>query len=98
MVEIRFHPEAQDDYQNAFLWYQARSPQVAVRLEAEIQGTLGDAAKQSGMFPELDGTHPFFLTLRRFPFSVVFRSKPGHVVVLAVAHSRRKPGYWQERT
>ncbi|TMI91117.1 MAG: type II toxin-antitoxin system RelE/ParE family toxin [Bacillati bacterium ANGP1] len=33
----------------------------------------------------------------RFPFSLVYRLRDGEVEVLAVAHGRRRPGYWQAR-
>jgi plasmid stabilization system protein ParE len=35
--------------------------------------------------------------LRRFPFFVVFRETPDRVEVLAIAHGRRRPGYWLGR-
>ena len=37
------------------------------------------------------------LLMRRFPFSVVFVTARDHVVVLALAHQRRKPNYWRDR-
>jgi len=41
------------------------------------------------------GTRRFLL--RRFPFSVVYREAGETVQVIAVAHGRRKPGYWKGR-
>lgn len=35
--------------------------------------------------------------LRRFPFVVVFRQGEGWIDVLAVAHLKRRPGYWRRR-
>lgn len=34
------------------------------------------------------------LTLRRFPFSVVYLVGADVIQVIAIAHQRRKPGYW----
>jgi len=36
------------------------------------------------------------LVLRRFPFGVVYRVLAGEIQVVAVAHHRRKPGYWAD--
>ena len=36
MANVLFHPEAQAEYQASIAWYQARSPQAAVRFEAEV--------------------------------------------------------------
>jgi hypothetical protein len=35
--------------------------------------------------------------MKRFPFFVVFVQTGEHVVVLALAHHRRKPNYWRDR-
>ena len=35
--------------------------------------------------------------LRRFPFFVVFREVDDLVQIVAVAHARRRPGYWLGR-
>jgi toxin ParE1/3/4 len=35
--------------------------------------------------------------LRRFPFSIIYAPEPKQIVVLAVAHQRRAPGYWRRR-
>lgn len=35
--------------------------------------------------------------LRRFPFLLVYRDKAAAIQILAVAHGRRKPGYWKRR-
>jgi hypothetical protein len=35
--------------------------------------------------------------LERFPFSVVYRVGEHGALVVAVAHARRRPGYWRTR-
>jgi hypothetical protein len=37
------------------------------------------------------------ILLKRFPFSLVFVAAGGAMVVLAVAHHRRRPAYWRSR-
>jgi hypothetical protein len=36
--------------------------------------------------------------LQRFSFNLVYRNFRGEAVVVAVAHKRRRPGYWRGRT
>lgn len=38
------------------------------------------------------------LPLRRFPYSIVYYLRESEVRVLAVAHQRRRPGFWNGRT
>jgi plasmid stabilization system protein ParE len=55
---------------------------------------IGEAP--DGSAPHLDGTRR--LGMMRFPYSIVYRVKTDVVEVVAVAHQRRRPGYWRERT
>ena len=43
----------------------------------------------------LHGTRKFLL--RRFPYGVVYRITKSAIQVIAVAHGRRRPGYWKSR-
>ncbi|MGH8701418.1 MAG: type II toxin-antitoxin system RelE/ParE family toxin, partial [Burkholderiales bacterium] len=38
------------------------------------------------------------ILLNRFPYSVVYRTSSDEIIVIAVAHQRRRPGYWRRRT
>jgi hypothetical protein len=35
--------------------------------------------------------------VRRHPYLVVYAVLPDQLVVLAIAHTSKKPGYWRER-
>jgi hypothetical protein len=35
--------------------------------------------------------------LRRFPYLIVFREGMEGIEIVAVAHGRRRPGYWRDR-
>lgn len=35
--------------------------------------------------------------LRRFPYSEVYTQEGAELLVLAIAHQHRKPGYWRNR-
>ncbi len=97
MPELRFHPEAQAEYQAALAWYHARSQQAAGRFEAEVESLLGLVTTNPTAFPLYDADHRFAM-LRRFPYSVVYQVRPDRIDVVAMAHSHRSPGYWQGRT
>ncbi|MBI4996895.1 MAG: type II toxin-antitoxin system RelE/ParE family toxin [Rhodocyclales bacterium] len=35
--------------------------------------------------------------LRRFPYSIIYRATANEIQIVAVAHHRRRPGYWTKR-
>lgn len=96
MDEIRFHPEAQEEYRVALDWYQARSLPAATRFEDELERILGLIAATPSQFTAYDDEHRFAM-LRRFPFSVVYQMQEGRIEIVALAHSRRAPNYWRGR-
>jgi len=34
---------------------------------------------------------------RRDPFSIIYRVESGRILIVAVAHGHRRPGYWKSR-
>src|SRR5438094_430604 len=96
MAEVSLNAEAEAEYEAAFAWYLARSPKAANGFEAAFERALGSIAINPELHPLCDDRHRFCV-LRRYPYSIIFRVDGDQVRVLAVAHSRRLPGYWSGR-
>ena len=94
---LRYLDEAIAEAEAAARWYAERSPAAAVRFTEEIDAAEAAIMATPDAWPVfLYGTRRYLL--RRFPFSVVYRPGPAAVLILAVAHGSRRPGYWQART
>ncbi len=88
-------PQAETDIAEAFEWYRGRSATAADAFRTEALDAidrLSDTPTRWRM--NEDGTRR--RVLRHFPFSLVFEVLRDTVVILAVAHDRRQPGYWRE--
>jgi len=96
MANVRFLPAADQDYRDALAWYQARSARAAAGFEAAVEVALQRIADNPELWPSCDEQHRFYV-LRRYPYSIIYRHDGGEIVVVAVAHSRRSPSYWQGR-
>jgi plasmid stabilization system protein ParE len=92
-----FHQEATTEYDAAFDWYLERSPDAALRFDAEVDRALAqivEAPRRWAAGPH--ATRKFLL--RQFPFTLIYRERAlGEIQVVAVAHTSRKPGYWRQR-
>jgi len=53
-------------------------------------------ADAPGTYRVIEGDIRRCLT-RAFPYAVLYSIELDHILVLAVMHSRRKPGYWRNR-
>ena len=92
----RVHAQAWLEIEAAIDWYEQRSSQAGVAFIAAIVDALEKISAAPERWPEyLHGTHRF--VLHRFPFSAIYLNSPDVVDVVAIAHNKRKPGYWERR-
>ena len=96
MTPIDFHPEAMEDLLLAYNWYLERSEIAARGFEIEIERTFLNIRTSPQSLPKYsDGLYKS--VLKRFPFTIFYRIKKGAVFVIAIAHQKRQPGFWQKR-
>lgn len=94
--KLGFHPEAVAEVRGATRWYRKRDSDAAEAFLTEFERALLRIAEAPERWPVFEAGLRRFV-LRRFPFSIVYRLTSGQVEVLAVAHGRRRPGYWRDR-
>lgn len=96
LPEILFHPAADEEAIAAHHWYRSRSVTAAARFLNELDDALQrirESPQHGGLY--LQGTRCHLL--RRFPYLIVYREAGNSILVIAVAHGRRRPGYWKSR-
>ena len=93
---IEFHPEALLEAWEARRWYAERNHKAADAFLAELDYAEAQISAHPDRWPAyLHGTRRF--RLRRFPYLLIYYATDERIVVLAVAHAKRRPGYWKER-
>ena len=97
MPETIFVSGAIEDYRAAHDWYLEKGQHVAQSFEAAIEDALERIRSAPERWAKQDARHRRFI-LRRFPFSIIYRVVQDTVFVIAVAHGRRRPGYWRRRS
>jgi len=93
---LRFVAPARAEFLAEVAYYNQVAPGQGARFSAAVE----EAAARALSFP-LSGS-PSEPNVRRvivkdFPFSVVYRPETDGIVVFAVAHHSRRPGYWRSR-
>ena len=90
------HPSAAEEAQAARLWYSERNPAAGNAFLIDYDTALDRVEESPARWPiYIEGTRR--LLFRRFPYFVVYKVVGGAVYVLAIAHGRRRPGYWRRR-
>ena len=95
-LPLRLHPSAAAEARGAYRWYRQRNPLLAEIFLMEVEKAMEWIAAAPHSWPQYRGSYRRFV-LGRFPFSVVYQLRDESLEVLAVAHHRRRPGYWQTR-
>lgn len=95
-TEVRLHPDAERELRSAYLWYLERNTTVAESFVAEVDHAVGVVGDTPDRWPKLT-KHVRRYVFPRFPFSLVYRAEPTYVEVIAIAHQKKRPGYWQSR-
>jgi plasmid stabilization system protein ParE len=98
---VRAEPEADEELRAAARWYETSRP----GLGREFLAAIGSAVELIQRHPAGGSRVPKVkrrvpvrrLILRRFPYSVVFLELENEIRILAIAHHRRRPGYWSRR-
>jgi plasmid stabilization system protein ParE len=95
-MRVRFHPAARAEVLDAKLWYQERSPLTATAFVQEISVAIGLIAEAPNRFPKAEhGTRRSVLP--RFPFNIYYCTDADEIIIVAVAHQKRRPSYWASR-
>jgi plasmid stabilization system protein ParE len=96
MTPLGLTEDAEADAQEASAFYAGRSPGLGAEFTAEMERVLALLAANPDIGTPVTSELRRLL-LRRFPYYLLYRVEEDGIVVLAVGHHSRRPGYWQDR-
>jgi plasmid stabilization system protein ParE len=103
VVRVELHPEARAEVRAAALWYEERRPGLGERFVERVNEALRRLEEAPARYPVWPGTEVSAIPIHKavldqFPYLVAFELHTDSVLVLAVAHAKRRPLYWLART
>jgi toxin ParE1/3/4 len=101
-VRIVLHPEATVEIRSTALWYDEQKPGLGDEFVEALNSLFERIVASPPAFPLWIGVSSTLEPVRkaamnRFPYLVAFEVHVDRVVVLAVAHGKRRPLYWLAR-
>lgn len=97
MIQYTFHPEAVAELNSAAQFYDLRVAGLGQQFAGEVQRTVLFICK----YPDAGATvqsNTRRVLVDRFPFAVFYRFEREGIQIVAVAHTRKHPGYWRRRS
>jgi plasmid stabilization system protein ParE len=100
-MSLEYHPGANRDAQQAISEYERDDPVVAAEFTEALLEAEADIERHPLRYALADDAPVGFevreRVVRRFPFRILYLTDSAGVLMLAVAHHHRRPGYWHER-
>ena len=102
-MRVAVHPEAGAEIRSAALWYDERRAGWGDEFITRVGEVFERIGGTPVLYPLWPGTAREAILIRKasldqFPYLVAFEVHPNHVLILAVAHGKRRPLYWLTRT
>ncbi len=96
------HPEASAELEAAAAWYEEQQPGLGHELFRAVAQTIAAIDRWPDAAPEDQSSagQPVQLRSRhllRFPYRIIYLVHEDELVIVAYAHDRREPGYWDRR-
>lgn len=95
-MRYAFHPEARLEYREAAAYYEATRPGLGAAFTIEVESVIEQitAAPERWRHFEEDVRR---CLARRFPYGVLYTIERDYILIVAVMHGSREPGYWKHR-
>lgn len=95
-MKYAFHPDARLEFREAAMFYESRRTGLGATFRREIEATIERILSAPDQFRVIEQDIQRCLA-HIFPYAVIYTVERDYVLILAVAHASRRPGYWQER-
>ena len=95
---IRLRRQAEAELAGAVAFYEVKRRGLGLQLIVAVDHGLDAIAESPGASHVWKVGHPYRTYLvKRFPYFIVFTLESALIDVVAIAHTKRNPGYWVGR-
>lgn len=95
-MKYEFHPEALEEFRQAALWYADREPELGLQFIGSVEDALKRVVDAPSRWRVIEEDVRRCLT-RIFPYAILYTIEPDFLLIVAVMHCSREPGYWRLR-
>ncbi len=93
---ISVSPEAENDIEEAFLWYEDKRKGLGHDFLLQVDSGIRFIERTPKLFKqEYKGTRKHII--KRFPYKIIYLIEKQLIIILAVIHSRRSPSIMSTR-
>ena len=95
-MKYAFHPDALTEYAEAVQYYAEQRVEIAQAFIDAIEDAVYRLRESPTRYSMIDEDVRRCMT-RKFPYGILYTVEPDYILILAVMHCSREPGYWKNR-
>jgi toxin ParE1/3/4 len=95
-VRHAFHPEAALEFEEAVRFYKERGRNLGRRFAEEVRVAIAKIVATPERWRILEEDIRRCL-VHVFPYAVLYTIEADYILIVAVMHGKRQPGYWRQR-
>jgi plasmid stabilization system protein ParE len=95
-MKWRVERAAQLELEEAAAWYEAQRKGLSAEFLDEFERGVGRVAEFPLAWKSV-GSRTRQYRFNRFPYGIIYQVREDEILIVAVAHLRRRPGYWRDR-
>lgn len=92
----QFHPEAREEYRQAAIYYEERRQGLGDHFIEQIELAIQQIVESPQRWALIEDGVRRCLT-HIFPYAILYSIESDYILILAVMHCSREPGYWRNR-
>lgn len=95
-MRFEFHPEALTEYLAATHYYAECQEGLELRFIDSVEHAIERICKRPQQYRIIEEDVRRCLA-KVFPYAVLYTIEPEYILIIAVMHCHREPGYWRRR-
>ena len=96
-VKVEFSSNAEEDVDEAFLWYEFQKPNLGKEFVKCVDDGLNKISISPKRYPVVYENVRRFI-IKKFPFCIYYYITDSKIKVIAVFHNSRNPKIWVKRS
>lgn len=95
-MKIEFHPEAIAEFRDAAKYYEKQQHGLGSRFTNAIETAVARIVESPANWRVIEDDVRRYLT-KVFPYAVLYSIEDDYILIVAIMHCHREPGYWRNR-
>jgi toxin ParE1/3/4 len=96
MTPLRLLPAAEEELQAAARFYDTEQRGLGRALIQEVRRVFR-FIREHPLAARVERREVRVRAIPRFPYRIYYRVRPDEILVIAIGHHRRRPGFWRDR-